>query len=158
MPSTVRLPGGRLLCAVRYAPPKQGPQHQDCWIDLYRSDDTGASWHFVTHITSTGSFGNPPAMLRLHDGRLCITYGYRSPPYGMRARLSQDDGQTWSDEIILRADAGNADLGYPRTVQRADGTLVTVYYYNEDENRERIIAATLWHAPDFIDPKRDQDK
>ena len=68
----------------------------------------------------------------MKDGRLALMYGFRSEPYGMRARLSNDKGQTWSDEIVLRNDAGCWDLGYPRSVQRPDGKIVTVYYYNDD--------------------------
>jgi len=83
-------------------------------------------------------------MIRLRDGRLCLTYGYRDAPYGMRARLSSDEGATWGEEIILRDGGGNHDLGYPRTVQRADGQVVTVYYWNDRPDGERYIAATLW--------------
>jgi hypothetical protein len=90
--------------------------------------------------------GNPPHMVRLRDGRLAMTYGYRSKPFGIRARLSGDDGQTWSDEIMLRADGGGGDLGYPRTVERPDGKLVTVYYFNDDAQRERYIGGTIWDA------------
>lgn len=93
-----------------------------------------------------GSVGNPPSMLMLKDGRLAITYGFRSAPYGIRARLSSDNGGTWGEERILRDDAGCWDLGYPRTVQRKDGKLVTVYYFNDDPEKERYIAATLWDA------------
>ena len=60
-------------------------------------------------------------MVKLKDGRLALTYGFRHAPYGIRARLSEDKGKTWSPEIILRDDGGNWDLGYPRTIQRDDG-------------------------------------
>ena len=75
-----------------------------------------------------------------------MTYGFRSPAYGIRARLSDDNGRTWGDEIILRDDGGSYDLGYPLTVQRSDGKIVTVYYFNEHEDEERYIAATIWDA------------
>jgi len=68
----------------------------------------------------------------------------RSRPFCIRTKLNRDNGATWGDEIILRADGGNRDIGYPRTVQRADGTIVTVYYYNDQAEGERYIAATLW--------------
>lgn len=80
----------------------------------------------------------------LKDGRLVLTYGYRRPPYGIRAVVSSDEGQTWGDEIVLRDDGGNWDLGYPRTVQRADGRLVTVYYFNDHKDSERYIGVTIW--------------
>ena len=89
--------------------------------------------------------GNPPSMIKLKDGRMAITYGFRSAPYGIRAKLSRDDGKTWGPEIVLRDDAGTWDLGYPRTVQRADGKIVTVYYFNDKKDEERYIAATIWN-------------
>jgi hypothetical protein len=53
------------------------------------------------------------------------------------------------EEMILRDDAGTWDLGYPRSVQRPDGKIVTVYYYtvyyyNDKKDGERYIAATIW--------------
>lgn len=103
------------------------------------------TWKFINKpVADTGMGGNPPALTKLHDGRLCLTYGYRAAPYGIRARLSADDGATWGEEIVLRDDGGNHDLGYPRIVQRPDGTIVTVYYFNDHPEGERYIAATLW--------------
>ena len=63
---------------------------------------------------------------------------------GSGPKLSSDNGETWSDEIVLREDGGNWDLGYPRTAQRADGKLVTVYYFNNTPSAERYIAGTIW--------------
>ena len=97
----------------------------------------------MNKVADTGR-GNPPSMIKLKDERLAMTYGYRAEPYGIRARLSSDRGQTWGDEIILRKDAGNWDLGYPRTVQRPDGKIVTIYYYNDSPDKERYIGATIW--------------
>jgi len=65
----------------------------------------------------------------------------------MRARLSGDDGKTWGDEITLRDDGAGRDIGYPQTVQREDGKIVTVYYFQDHEQPERYIAATIWEAP-----------
>ena len=83
-------------------------------------------------------------MVRMRDKRLALTYGYRLKPYGIRARISPDDGSTWGEEIILRSDGGTWDLGYPRTVQRSDGKLVTVYYFADSAASDRYIAATIW--------------
>ena len=41
-------------------------------------------------------------------------------------------------------DAGTWDLGYPRTVQRLDGKIVTAYYFNDRQQDLRYIAATIW--------------
>ena len=133
MPSTVRLSARKLLTAVRYRE----------WIETYESDDNGNTWNVLNRPCPRGD--NPASMIQLQDGRLAITYGVRKPPFGIRARLSTDQGLTWGEEIILRDDGGNWDLGYPRTVQRPDGKIVTIYYYNEDETKERFIGATIWN-------------
>jgi hypothetical protein len=133
MPSSVRLPSGRILTTVRYRD----------YIEAYASDDDGQTWEDLSRpAPETG--GNPPSLVMLQDGRLVLTYGYREEPYGIRARISGDEGKTWGDEIVLRDDGGSWDLGYTRTVQRPDGKMVTVYYYNLDANTERFIAATIW--------------
>jgi hypothetical protein len=140
MPASVRAADGALVSALRR---KEG---DTCWIDVYRSTDDGKTWTMASEFAAaTGkNYGNPPTLTALRDGRLAMAYGYRSEPYGMRAKISGDHGQTWGKEIILRDDAGCWDLGYPRTVQRADGKLVTIYYYNDGLEKERYIAATIW--------------
>ena len=77
----------------------------------------------------------------------------------MRACLSRDGCETWevADEIVLREDglttdgavAGKGtpdDLGYPRTVELSDGSLLTVYYMTLGDSVTHV-AATRW-APD----------
>jgi len=54
------------------------------------------------------------------------------------------DGRTWSPEIVLRDDGGSSALGYTQTVQRFDGKLVTVYYFNDESSVGTYIAATIW--------------
>jgi len=145
MPSSVALGPGRFLVAVRRSGPRDGAQPAPCWIELWRSDDDGHTWRYAGRpVPDTGLGGNPPALLRLLDGRLCLIYGHRAPPFGIQARLSEDEGATWSAAIPLRTDGGCHDLGYPRAVQRPDGTVVIVYYFNDRPDGERYIAATLW--------------
>lgn len=73
-----------------------------------------------------------------------VAYGYRREPFGIRAKLSSGEGQSWSEEIVRRDDGRTWDLGYPRMVQRSDGKLVTIYYYTTAQNPEQHIAATIW--------------
>lgn len=150
MPATVVLPDGTLRTAVRRSEPAgsgsgtSGADRKD-WIELYGSADAGESWSLVCPTAAeTGPGGNPPTLTRLDDGRLCLAYGYRAEPFGIRARTSEDDGRGWGAEIVLRDDGGCGDLGYPRTVTRADGALVTAYYFNDARDGERYIAATVW--------------
>ncbi len=89
------------------------------------SDDGGRTW---TQPRSIGVWGLPSHLLRLADGRLLMTYGHRRPPYGNQARVSTDGGRTWSEPMVISGDGAGGDLGYPSTVQLADGSLVTVWY------------------------------
>lgn len=137
MPSSIRLGPKSILTTLR----------RRLWIEAWRSDDDGATFRFLGKpVESTGG-GNPPSLVKLKDGRLVLTYGYRSEPYSIRARLSKDDGVTWGADLILRQDGGAWDLGYTRTMLRPDGKLVTVYYYNENKDSERYIGATIWEPP-----------
>lgn len=140
MPSSVRLSDSKILTTIRR---KEGEAH---WIDAYLSTNNGQSFQFLNNPTEStgGSVGNPSSLLKLKDGRLAIIYGYRSEPYGMRARLSKDEGQSWGREILLRTDGGCWDLGYPRSVERPDGKIVSAYYFNDHPDTERYIAATIW--------------
>ena len=45
---------------------------------------------------------------------------------------------------MLRDDGGDSDIGYPRAVQRSDGKVVIVYYFNDSSKPERYIAATIF--------------
>ncbi|MCX7009129.1 MAG: exo-alpha-sialidase, partial [Kiritimatiellaeota bacterium] len=88
--------------------------------------------------------GNPPALVLLKDGRLALSYGYRKKPFGVRARISSEEGKSWGPEIILRDDGLTGDLGYPRSLARPDGKILTVYYFNGPRDEDRTIQGTLW--------------
>lgn len=139
MPSTVRLSKTRLMTMVRV---KDEPHNR---IDAYVSDDNGSTWRFQSTVADTGEFsGNPPMLLKLRDDRLCVTYGHRARPYSIRARLSRDDGKTWGDVITVRDGGAAWDLGYTRSVERPDGKIVTLYYFNDAPHNERFIEAAIW--------------
>jgi len=89
------------------------------------SSDGGKTW---TEPHSIGVWGLPSFLLRLRDGRLLMTYGHRRAPLGNQARLSEDHGRTWSGPLIISGDGASGDLGYPSTVELAEGSLLTVWY------------------------------
>lgn len=89
------------------------------------SADGGKTWSVPRSI---GVWGLPSFLTRLRDGRLLMTYGHRRPPFGNQARVSADHGRTWSEPFILSGDGAGGDLGYPSTVELADGAFVTVWY------------------------------
>lgn len=141
MPATVALGEGSYLSFIRRGGVFDGTKQW--WIEPYLSPDDGKSWYLLKHPRIDNA-GNPATLTRLQNGDLALAYGWRSAPYGIRARISKDNGVNWSGERILRADGASWDIGYPRTVQRPDGKCVTVYYYHHPDQEERYIAATVW--------------
>jgi len=146
MPSSTRLPNGDFLVALRR---RDNDPVQHNFIELFRSQDGGLNWQWLANPVKEngGSSGNPPSMVRLADGHLCITYANRNKPHTIRAVLSSDDGKTWGQEYVLRRGAGEPDIGYTRSVQRPDGKLVTIYYWLDEPRTERYIAATICSMP-----------
>jgi hypothetical protein len=141
MPSTARLSPTDLLTTIRRR--EERPEN-DAWIDAWLSRDNGQHWQFLNRAAPDLGEGNPPALVRLRDGRVCLTYGVRKPPYRMEARLSSDGGNSWSGPFVLRTNGASRDLGYPRSVERPDGKVVTVYYFHDRARVERTIEATIW--------------
>lgn len=140
MPSTIRVGAHGYLSAARW-------QRNGKWgIISYASHDEGLSWELNSSILEQDGLSNPPSMLRLHDGRICVTYATRTYPYSICARLSGDNGLSWDDERILRSDGGHWDLGYTRSYQLPNDDIVTVYYFCHDKMVERTIEATIWRV------------
>ena len=138
MPSSIRLREHELLTAVRCRDTAKS------WIDCYRFVDDGASWSLDSTPVPDAGEGNPASLIRLRDGRLCLTYGHRAAPFRIYALMSSDQGKTWSKNIIVRDSGGGRDIGYPRSVQRSDDKIVTIYYFHDTPQSERYIAATIW--------------
>ena len=93
-----------------------------------------------------------PWAMRLRDGRILVLFARRVVPYGIGGVLSEDDGETWSNEFILRCDASVGDIGYPVAVQFEDGRIFTAYYYTLPEPHQRFggprfIAGTYFTLP-----------
>jgi hypothetical protein len=120
------------------------------------SSDKGRTWSPPRQVTH--DMEHPANVILLKDGRLLLVYGERNRPFGVRAMLSRDLGQTWgTDVIILAEDAQRADCGYPSSAEIAPGKIVTLYY-GVDEVKDKgpvspdlrgiYARAILWTAPD----------
>ena len=145
-PNLYRTPSGKLVGLIRtqtdYRLP--GVAFDDTYLNLHVavSRDDGRSFEPVREIP--GLWGSSPFhALRLRDGRVLLTYGYRRAPFGIRARVCDPELEHIEDgeEIILRDDAPNGDLGYPNALLLDDGTAL-VSYYISDKNGIRGIEAT----------------
>lgn len=141
-PSPAVLPGGRTVVAVT----QKGVESAGHTL-LFASDDDGRSWQSLGRANDAGE---PAHLLALRDGRLALTYGFPLPPYRICARLSEDGGATWGSELVVHEGGGSADLGSLRSAQRLDGAVVTVYQWNNADEKgsfrggRRYLAATHW--------------
>ena len=107
---------------------------------ISRSTDGGRSFKWG----KAGFQGHPLQATRLPDNRVLLVYGYRHPPYGIRARIlnAECTDTATAKEIVLRADGGNVDLGYPWSVVLNKDRALVVYYFNVADGI-RFIGSTL---------------
>lgn len=137
-PGLVRTAKGRIVAGLR----NHGTDHA---IYVTHSDDDGRTW---APPRKTAMIGHPVDLVQLQDGRLMATYGIRpglhTTPGGIRACFSRDEGETWDvqTEVAIRSDFTNMDIGYPESIQLADGRILTVYYYNLFN--KYYIGGTYW--------------
>jgi sialidase-1 len=127
--------GGRILVHIRnHNPANAGETLQT------ESTDGGRTW---TTPHPIGVWGLPSHLLRLRDGRLLMTYGYRRAPFGIEARVSTDRGATWSPSIAISGGV-SADLGYPSTGELTDGGLFSVWYEAVRAGEKAALRARRW--------------
>lgn len=110
------------------------------WTLQTESKDGGKTWSEPHPIC----FGNPSHLLKLRDGRLLMTYGHRRAPFGNQARISTDNGKTWSEGMIISGDGKGGDLGYPSTVELEDGSLLTIWYESMKEPKPAVLRQARW--------------
>ncbi len=132
----VETASGKLIVHIRNHNP-----NQDREILQSESLDGGRTWSEPHPI---GVWGLPSHLLRLKDGRLLSSYGYRRSPYGVQARISSDEGASWSEPIVLWDDGTSGDLGYPSTVELPDGRLLTIWYELRSGSPYAVLRQAIW--------------
>lgn len=127
---------GRIIAQIRNH--NEANRHETLQTE---SDDGGKTWS-TPH--SIGVWGYPSHLLRLRDDRLLMTYGHRRPPIGNQARLSSDEGRTWSEPLVISGDGVSTDLGYPSTAELEDGSLLTVWYEKLASHPQAALRQAHW--------------
>lgn len=144
-PRLIELHDGTILASVRF----QRDAREVIWTDVYRSRDGGLTWSFLSRVNDWGAPGD---LVQMRDGRVVCVYGYRVRPWGIRARVSEDGGESWGSEIILRDDGGSWDLGYPRVIEIEQGRLLCVYYMNTADDPVQAGGGVRHIARTFFSP------
>ena len=156
----VEVAPGQILGHMRWGSRWGHPEDDRIYALEVWSEDGGKTW---THPIETSFQGYPNHLLRLPDGRILCTFGYRRKPMGVRALISEDRGNSWDlDRVyVLRDDAGTAsgawpaekrsqpgfgssDVGYPISTELEDGSIVTAYYITPPDAITQV-AVTRWH-------------
>ena len=146
-----RTESGRLVGLYRtqtdYTLP--GVKFDDTYLNLHISvsEDDGKTFGPVEEIK--GLWGSSPFhALRLKSGKVLLTYGYRRSPYGIRARLCNAEltDIAEAEEIILRDDGVDGDLGYPNAIQLDNGDILVCYYINNPDGIRTIDVTRLQEA------------
>ena len=122
------LPSGKLIAMLRSSR-RSDSRGANLW--QAESPDLGYTWSEPREITRPTQ--HPADLLLLRSGKVLLTFGHRSPPYGVRALISGDECETWDHdrEIVLTADSSTSDCGYPSAVQLDDGKVFVAYYTYE---------------------------
>ena len=138
-----------VLCRIapKYFPALPGTKIPQETLDqyerlvLYRSKDGGRTWTFEEPGSHYGEMY--PALLRLKDGRLLLTFTMRTAvapnvkPLGVRCVIGRETATGFQfdfrkDRIMISAKTPANSLsggGFGPTVQLDDGTLLTAYSY-----------------------------
>jgi len=128
------LGNGRWLAASR--------EEHDKHVEQFVSDDDAKTWTRVGPLTLPGQI--TAHLLRLHDGRILLSYGNRCiNNYGVDVRFSEDDGKSWGEPTRV-ADAPLRDCGYPSTVELSDGWFLTAWYSQLPGEYQYAMYATRW--------------
>lgn len=132
----VEAANGRIIVHIRNHSKQNERETLQC-----ESADGGKTW---SEPRAIGVWGLPSHLLRLRDGRLLMSYGYRRKPFGNQARVSEDHGKTWSAPMMISEDGAGGDLGYPSTVELSDGRLLTVWYELQAGSMRAALRQAIW--------------
>jgi hypothetical protein len=117
-------------------------------ILVYRYNSAAGTSSPVATDVETGFGGNPPTLVRTRSGRNFLAWWKRADPATTQkptlllAELC-DRGEVRGKPHVLRVGLPGAyDLGYCRAIERTDGKILIVYYFDDGRNR-RTIESTI---------------
>lgn len=142
-PDVAELPDGTLMGAIR-AEGRNVPFRFTVFTTF--STDGGKNWTLPQCLDISGS---PPHLFVHSSGKVVLTYARRQEPCRIAARISDDGGRSFGEEIELHASAG-PDIGYPSTVELSDGSMLTAYYQAYGDDPFASILYTKWSLDEVL--------
>jgi hypothetical protein len=129
-------------------------------LEGFRSVDGGTTWKSEGALTLPSQ--HPGDLVGLPDGHILLTYGTRNSGHrGISARVGKPTAHRWSDPFSLvdfedsPVPVGSkhpTDGGYPSSIVRPDGLLVTAYYTaSVPEQQQYHMGVVRWRlTPDIV--------
>lgn len=140
-PNAIVLKNGKMIVAVR---------SESGGIYIAESADGGVTFSNKRALLPA-AISTPPHLMQMTDGTLVLSYGYRSEPFNIRAIVSKDNGESWSNEIELTSGGVDWDFGYPATIERGNGELLTVYYQKlSADKKNTALKEVIWTIPENL--------
>ena len=140
-PHAVVSEDGRILVHIRV---------QGGVFTVYQSESADGGRTFTRpHQILEDQGGSPAHLLKLRDGTLISVYGYREPPFGVKVMVSRDGGETWDTGHDLFVSGVHPDLGYPASVELANGDILTVFYARPSVEEPAVILQTIWRIDEI---------
>ena len=148
-PHVIALPSGRIIVhirAQRFVGGKGAAGWEDFTLYQSMSDDGGKTFSRPEPLLPVLG-GAPPHLFRHSSGAIISAYGYReyvdqTKPSAVCALVSRDEGESWKAYYLTGCDH-SWDMGYPSTVELADGSLLTGYY-DHDGDGPAVLKQVVW--------------
>ena len=146
---SIVLPSGKIISHIRIHRFDAG-YGAEGWKEctIYQSESTdGGKTFSAPHPILPPMGGAPAHILRYSDGTLLSAYGAReyvdeSQKGAICVLVSRDDGESWEARFITRTNHA-WDHGYPSTVEKEDGTLLT-FYYDQEPDGNAVVKMVHW--------------
>lgn len=128
-------PSGKIMAWMR-------TDHLDGYLAVAHSTDEGKTW---SQWEKSSIWGHPFTSCEIPDGRVALIYGHRREPFGIRMKLLEPECTDYdaAEELVLRTDGGNHDIGYPWVTMLSDGNILCAYYMNHEDGVRHIAGSIV---------------
>lgn len=142
-PHAIMLPSGKIIVHVRVERRSDNTAEKVFTVAQTESYDGGKTFTPLHYIHELKTIGAPAHLLRHSSGKLISVLGDRMEPFGIRALISSDDGESW-EAYTLDDDGVLPDIGYPASVELSDGSIYTVWYQHPEKGQPSVIYGARW--------------